>query len=71
MFSWITNFYQHFIAHYSSIVALPTQLTRKDQTFSWRVEAINAFQYLKVFPLLIHVNLSKPFVLETYVLVLQ
>jgi len=43
-------------------------LTWKDQPFSWGVEAENAFQFLKVSftipPLLIHVNLSKPFVLE-------
>ncbi len=51
-------------------MALLTWLTRKDQPFSWGVEADNAFQYLKTYftsaPLFIHVNPSKPFVLETY-----
>jgi hypothetical protein len=50
-------------------MALLTRLTRKDQPFSWGIEAENAFQFLKVSftiaPLLIHVNPSKPFVLET------
>jgi hypothetical protein len=49
-------------------VVLLIQLTRKDQTFYWGVEADNAFQYLKTSfmttPLLIHADLSKPFVLE-------
>jgi hypothetical protein len=45
------------------------QLTKKDQPFSWGIEAnYNAFQYLKVSfittPLLIHADLSKPFVLK-------
>jgi hypothetical protein len=44
-------------------------LTRKDQPFSCGIEAKNAFQSLKasfmIAPLLIHVDLSKPFVLET------
>jgi hypothetical protein len=45
------------------------QLTKKDQPFSSRIEAnYNAFQYLKVSfittPLLIHADLSKPFVLK-------
>ncbi len=45
-----------------------TRLIRKDQPFSWGVEAKNAFQSLKVFftiaPLLIHADPTKPFVLE-------
>jgi hypothetical protein len=45
-----------------------TQLTRKDQPFSWGFEVDNAFQPLKTSfmatPLLIHVNPSEPFVLE-------
>jgi hypothetical protein len=44
------------------------QLTRKDQPFSWGISTKNAFQSLKVYftttPLLIHVDPSKPFVLE-------
>ncbi len=43
-------------------------LTQKDQPFSWGVEAENAFQSLKASfittPLLIHVDLSNPFILE-------
>ncbi len=45
-----------------------TQLTRKDQPFSWGVDVENSFESLKasftIAPLLIHVDLSKPFVLE-------
>jgi hypothetical protein len=45
-----------------------THLTWEDQPFSWGIEAENAFQSLKaslmIASLLIHVNLSKPFVLE-------
>jgi len=54
--------------HYSMIVTPFICLIWKDQPFSWRVEAENAFQYLKAFfmiaPLLIHVDPSKLFVLE-------
>jgi hypothetical protein len=43
-------------------------LIRKDQPFSWGVEAKNAFQSLRAFfttaALLIHADPSKPFVLE-------
>jgi hypothetical protein len=43
-------------------------LTRKDEPFSWGIEAENAFQSLKasftIVPFLIHANLSKLFVLE-------
>jgi hypothetical protein len=43
-------------------------LIKKDQPFSWGVEVDNVFQYLKAYfmfiPILIHVNPSKPFVLE-------
>jgi hypothetical protein len=46
-----------------------TQLTKKYQPFYWGVEADNAFQSLKVSfttnPLLIHVDLFKPFILAT------
>jgi hypothetical protein len=45
------------------------QLTKKDQPYPLGVEVKNAFQSLKGFftiaPLLIHVNPSKPYVLET------
>jgi hypothetical protein len=51
------------------MVAPLIQLTRKDQPFSWGVEANNVFQSLKAYfmttPFLICVNPSKPFVLET------
>jgi hypothetical protein len=64
------NFYWCFIAQYSTIVAPFTHLTWKDQPFSYGVEVENAFQSLKAFftiaPLFIHVNPTKPFVLETY-----
>jgi hypothetical protein len=50
-------------------MAFFTWLTRKDQPFSWGVEVENAFQCLHASsttaPLLIHVDPSKPFVLET------
>jgi hypothetical protein len=52
-------------------VAPFTWLTRKDQPFSGGTKTDNAFQSLKAYfmiiPLLIHVDLSKPFVLETKV----
>jgi hypothetical protein len=45
------------------------RLTKKDQPFSWGVEAENAFQSLKASftttPLLIHADASKLFFLET------
>jgi hypothetical protein len=45
-----------------------TWFIKKDQPFSQRVEAKNAFQFLKasftIVPLLIHVDPSKPFILE-------
>jgi hypothetical protein len=67
-FLGFANFYQCFITHYSLIMAPFTWLTRKDQPFLWGVEAKNVFQSLKVYfttaPLLIHVNPSKPFVLD-------
>jgi hypothetical protein len=44
------------------------RLIRKNQPFSWGVKVKNAFQFLRVFfttaPLLIHVDPTKPFVLE-------
>jgi hypothetical protein len=50
-------------------VALFTHLIQKDQTFVCGLEAKFAFQSLKVFfiftPLLIHVDPSRPFILET------
>jgi hypothetical protein len=46
-----------------------TCLIQKDQPFSWGVKVENVFQSLKasfiITPLLIHVDLSKSFVLET------
>jgi hypothetical protein len=51
------------------IVTPLTCLIQKDQPFSWGVKVENVFQSLKTFftttPLLIHVDASKPFVLET------
>jgi hypothetical protein len=38
-----TNFYQHFITHYSSIMAPLIHLMQKDQFFSWGVKANNVF----------------------------
>jgi hypothetical protein len=55
----------------SGDLTLPSKwgCNRKDQPFSWGVEVENAFQSLKalftIAPLFIHVNLAKPFVLET------
>ncbi len=67
-FFGFTNFYRHFIAHYSSIMAFFIRLTKKDQPFFREIEVNNVFQYLKAFfmttPLLINVDPSKPFVLE-------
>jgi hypothetical protein len=58
--------FQCVIAHYFTIVALLTCVTRKDKRFSCGVEAENAFHSLKVFftttPLFIHVDIAKHFV---------
>jgi hypothetical protein len=67
---WTTLIYiwdvQCFIAHYSTIVDPLIRWIQKDQLFSWGVEVKNAFQFFRVFftttPLLIHVDLVKPFV---------
>ncbi len=67
-FFGFVNFYQCFIALYSLIVVLLTQLTKKDQPFSWEVEVEvdNAFQSLKASFTTTPFNyFSKPFVLET------
>jgi len=67
-FIGFANFYWRFIAHYSSIMAFFTLLIKKDQHFSWGVEADNAFQSLKssfiIGPFFIHLNPSKLFVLD-------
>jgi hypothetical protein len=68
-FLGLANFYQQFSAHYSTIVTPFYSFNLEDQPFSWGVETKNAFQYLKASftttPFFIHVNPSKPFVLET------
>jgi hypothetical protein len=50
-------------------VALFIQLTKKDEPFSLGIEVNNVFQFLKAYftiaPFCIHVDLSKPVVLET------
>jgi hypothetical protein len=50
------------------IVTPFTHLIRKDQPFSWGVKVENVFQSLKasfiITPFFIHVDPSKPFVLE-------
>jgi hypothetical protein len=68
-FLGFVRFYWCFIAHYYTIKTPLTCLIQKDQPFSWGIEDENAFQSLQASftttPLLIHVNPSKPFVLET------
>jgi hypothetical protein len=69
MFYWICQLLSTFHSSLFLIVAPFIQLTRKYQHFSWELEADNVFQSLEtsfmIAPLLIHANLSKPFVLET------
>ncbi len=68
VFFGFANFHRCFIAHYFLIVVFLILLIRNDQPFFWGVEVNNAFQSLKVLfmntPLLIHVDPSKPFVLN-------
>ena len=67
-FLGFANFYRKFIKNYSDIVFPLTQLTRKDQTFSWNSSASKAFENLKraftCAPILVHVDLAKPFIME-------
>jgi hypothetical protein len=62
------NFYWHFIAHYSMIMVLLICWIQKDQTFTRGPKAKCAFWSLKASftttPLLIHVDPSRPFILE-------
>jgi hypothetical protein len=63
MFSWI---FQCLLMFQCSLFSYLFDL--KGSTFLWGVEVKNAFQILKVFftkaPLLIHLDLAKPFVFE-------
>ncbi len=67
-FLWFVYFYWHFITHYSTIMAPLTHLIRKDQPFSWGPKSWNFLPifegFLHDYPLLIHANPSKYFVLE-------
>ena len=43
LFLGFANFYQQFIKDYSKIVALLTELTKKDKVFEWLAKAEEAF----------------------------
>jgi hypothetical protein len=62
------NFYRQFIDHYSNIAQFLIKLTKKDTPFNWSEQCKNAFQELKqcftTAPVLITLDLDKPFVLE-------
>jgi len=68
-FLGFANFYRQFIKDYSKIATLLTNLTRKDQTFEWTLEAEKAFQELKTRfstePILVIFDPKKPVTVET------
>ena len=67
-FLWFTNFYQKFIKNYSKIVPPFIQLTQKNGSFIWTVDADKAFIDLQCAFTLTHVlanvNPNKPFIIE-------
>ena len=67
-FLGFANFYKIFVKHYFKIVAPLTYLTGKDK-FVWDEKVEEAFEMLKkaftLAPILIYVDSSKPFFLET------
>ncbi len=68
-FLGFANFYCRFIKGYSKITTSLTTLTYKDKPFSWNPTAQAAFDTLKMAftsaPILIHLDLAKPFIVET------
>jgi reverse transcriptase-like protein/uncharacterized protein DUF4939/aspartyl protease len=68
-FLGFANFYRRFIRNYSKITAPLTNLTKKDQPFSWTDEAQQAFDALKTAftqaPMLLTFDPSKDIVVET------
>ena len=67
-FLGFANFYQKFIENYSKIVVRLIQLTQKNGSFIWTIDTNEEFINLKyVFtstPILAHVDLEKPFIIE-------
>ena len=67
-FLGFANFYRKFIKNYSNIVLPLTELTKRNQSFEWNLSAAMAFDNLKQAftsaPILIHVDLEKPFTME-------
>jgi hypothetical protein len=67
-FLGFANFYRKFIKNYSKVILPLTELTQKNQSFLWTTSASNAFDKLKQAftsaPILIHVDLEKPFFIE-------
>ena len=63
------NFYRKFIAHYSDLVQLLINLTKKDRTFEWTTNCQTAFDILKKRfteePILKMPDHSKPFQIES------
>jgi hypothetical protein len=68
-FLGFANFYRQFIKGYSKITTLLITLICKDKPFSWNPTAHAAFDTLKMTftstPILIHLDLAKPFIVET------
>ncbi len=68
-FLGMAGFYRKHIDKFSYMAAPLTDLTRKNQRFKWTVDCQQAFEDLKnelvSSPILVKVNLSKQFILET------
>jgi len=64
-FVGLASYYRRFIEGFSKIVTPLTQLTRKDQPFTWTVKCEESFQELKrrltSAPILIISDVGKPF----------
>ena len=67
-FLGFANFYRKFIKSYSQVVLPLTELTQKNRPFVWTSSAAKAFDSLKQAftsaPILVHVDLEKPFIIE-------
>ena len=67
-FLGFANFYHNFIRSYSKVALPLTKLSQKNQTFVCMTSASDAFDSLKQAftsaPILVHVDLEKPFIIE-------
>lgn len=63
------SWFRKFVPNFSAVAEPLTRLTRKNQTWVWETEQINAFEELKkrltTAPILIQADYSEPFILRT------